>query len=471
MRTYQYCIYIFTLLVMTLYSCNKEWLEVKADAQQAVPTTNKDFQALLDQSVRMNNFLISLGEVAADGHYVDESAWNSADAIAKNAYTWSHDLPYRDVVSWLGIYNRIFNNNIVLDGMTKRIDPVSEDDKFVLGQALFNRSVAFWSVAQHYCNPFNNNTASSELGIPLRLNIDLAEQSKRSTVMQTYGQILSDLKTSATYLPKDTPYPTRPDKAAAFAMLARTYLSMSIYDSAYVYSNRSLELENDLIDFTELSESQPNFGLFPKEVLFHDVLYTGEVSGFLTRNYLVDSTFYDSYDENDLRKIILFSKNNNLVTFKGNYNDNADELFAGLAVDEMYLVRAECLVRLGKIDEGLNDLNYLLKKRYKKSVDGTSLFEDYTAVGETEALQYVLQERRKELILRGLRWSDLRRLNSDERFDVTIDRIVDDELITLLPGSKRYTFPIPDDVIEQSGMTQNMMFLPPTKVRVINIEK
>jgi hypothetical protein len=101
------------------------------------------------------------------------------------------------------------------------------------------------------------------------------------------------------------------------------------------------------------------------------------------------------------------------------------------------------------------DLNTLIERRWKKKGDEIN-FIPFTASTETEALTKILEERRKELVTRGLRWSDLRRLNMDPRFQVTLNRSYDHEIYQLLPNDKRYTFAIPQNEIEGSGIEQNV---------------
>jgi hypothetical protein len=75
-------------------------------------------------------------------------------------------------------------------------------------------------------------------------------------------------------------------------------------------------------------------------------------------------------------------------------------------------------------------------------------------VDATEALNIILIERRKELLMRGLRWMDIKRLNKEDA-GIVMKRTINGQTYTLLPNDLRYSFPIPEDVISLSGMQQN----------------
>ncbi|WP_343609398.1 RagB/SusD family nutrient uptake outer membrane protein [Chryseobacterium oranimense] len=110
---------------------------------------------------------------------------------------------------------------------------------------------------------------------------------------------------------------------------------------------------------------------------------------------------------------------------------------------------AECKIRLNRVEEGMNDLNNLLIKRWK-----TGTFVPITANSQAEALDIVLKERRKELLIRGLRWPDLKRYNRDGA-NITLTRTVKGQTYTLPPNDLRYAIAIPEDIITLSGMPQN----------------
>jgi hypothetical protein len=96
----------------------------------------------------------------------------------------------------------------------------------------------------------------------------------------------------------------------------------------------------------------------------------------------------------------------------------------------------------------MNVLNDLLVKRFK---NGT--FVPLTALNAIEALDMILAERRKELPFRGLRWSDLRRLNKEGE-NITIRRMVNGIMYELPPKSKKYVFLLPDNVVNRGHVEQ-----------------
>ena len=164
---------------------------------------------------------------------------------------------------------------------------------------------------------------------------------------------------------------------------------------------------------------------------------------------IVDTLLYRSYSVNDLRKTVFYE--NNGKTWKGSYNtyQGPPSIFDGLSTNEIYLIRAESRIRNGNLSGGLDFLNTLLRKRYK-----TGSFTDLTAATAADALNLVLIERRKELPFRGLRWTDLRRLNR-EGANITLKRILSGVSYTLPPNDPRWVLLIPDIEVNRSGIPQN----------------
>lgn len=444
--------------IFLLAGClKKDWFDVKFDKQQSVPTTMKDLQALLDNGGLFNICPIS-GENASDSHIINPAEESSLAGMELNTYVWSKKDRSQHVVDWgggqYGSYSRIYTTNLILESLDKII-PMSEAERLeynnIRGAAHFYRGKSFFELAELFVPPFNRATEADKLGIPLRLESDVTIKSVRSTVKETYDQIINDLIKSVELLPIKQQFKTRPTKVAAYALLSRIYLSLENYPEAKKYSELALNLFQHLLDYQKLNYNSTRnpFQPYNDETIFYS--YMSGFEYFTVSGIFVNKSLYDLYEAEDLRKKAFFNYNRStdIVTYKGSYSGRGFSFFNGLATDELYLIRAECNAREGNHIAAMEDLNRLLRMRW------TSEFIDKIASNAEEALILVLVERRKELIFRGVRWSDLRRLNKDPRFALTLYRNHMGVEYKIEPNSYKYTFPIPDDVIEMSGMQQN----------------
>jgi hypothetical protein len=166
----------------------------------------------------------------------------------------------------------------------------------------------------------------------------------------------------------------------------------------------------------------------------------------------IDTTLYALYADNDLRKSLYFLNHaDGSQRFKGSLA-GSNVLFQGPTVAEMMLIRSECLSRRNSQDsrdQALQLLNQLLEKRYQTGTFVPIQYED-----SQQLLDTILAERQKELIFRGERWADIKRLNMEGR-NIVLRRYVNNDWIQLEPNSPRYATPIPEKVIDLSGMQQN----------------
>ncbi len=451
----QHRIYLIITLLLFI-GCEKqnEFLDKKPNDALIVPTTLNDFKLLLNNEQLFNTNDPSLGVISGEDFYISNDIWLSATTIEQNTYIWASDIyqSKKTYSDWAQPYNAIYEANYILEGLAKMIPSPSQVTEYntYKGQAMFYRAWNFYNLVQTYAPPYDSTTANSDLGILLRLSSDFNIKYKRASVKDSYTKIISDLTTALSLLPAATEHKTtQATSITANAMLARVYLAMGKYDLAFKYSDATLNQNSKLIDFNTLDASAyPISNGFVVEDIFHNSLtgynitYYGEPE--------VDSILYASYDENDLRKSVYFGLSDyGVISFKGSYDYYGYE-YTGLAIDEMYLIRAECYARAGNTQAAINDLNTLLITRWK-----TGTFIPYTASSSDDALIQVLQERRKELVFRGLRWTDLRRLNKEDRFKTTLTRIINSHSYTLPPNDKKYVLPIPDDEIRLNEIPQN----------------
>lgn len=466
MNNTSYNIFLISILFIFFYSCKEKWLDEKPKKSLVVPVTIADFQALLDNEERMNGFgsgiIPAMGEISSDDYEMLESTFNTiATSTARNCYTFQKDV-YEGILNisdWDNPYRPVFYANIALEGLQKITPTTGEIVNFnnVKGSAFFFRAYSFFSLSHHFCKPYNKETSSSDLGIILKLKSEITN-TPRATLEDTFKQIIDDLLEAEKYLPDLPSIQTRPSRSAVYALLARVYLTMGDYNNALKYSNQCLAIKSKLIDFNTLDPSSSSpFTPFNDEVIFSSELIGYGVIAPYNNNRLVSNELYIKYEENDLRKQLYFRPAGDRFTFKGSYNSIYSGNFAGLAIDEVLLTKAECLARTDKISEAMLVLQDLLIKRYKfNNLTNSSTYKGKIASDENEALQTILMERRKELLFRGTRWLDLRRLNSDSRFAVTVTRKLNGQVYTLLPNDTRYVFLIPDSELKFNSVPQNI---------------
>jgi tetratricopeptide (TPR) repeat protein len=450
---YRCLLYIFFMLPVLagITSC-KKYLDAKPDDRLSLPATIADMQLLMDDYNSMNARFAYAQELAADNFYLATEDWQTQIPVQRDLYTWQPNDQTLD--QWTSAYESVLSANVVLDNIDGvNYSPAEQSSwRNVKGSALFFRAAYFYNLAQVFAVPYNESSAGTDLGIPLRLNADYTQVSVRASIAQTYQQIISDLQQAAALLPETPMIKSRPCKPAAFGLLGRIYLDMQEYEKAGLYADSCLQLYDRLIDFNTLDAAADiPMERFNDEVIFEALSPLAD--GLSQAVCKIDTILYGSYAPNDLRRGTWFFNNMGYISFKGDYGargpDNG-QVFTGVVTDEQYLIRAESHARAGNSNAAMNDLNTLLEKRWL-----AGSFVPLTATDANDALRKVLTERRKELLFRGTRWSDLRRFRNDPQFAVTPVRILNGQRFELPPNSPRYVLKLPASVIEMTNMPQN----------------
>ncbi len=430
---------------MLLLNCNR-FLDEKSDSTLATAETLADNQALLDDYATLASNSTS-GEIAAEDVFVTDADFNTMyDEAMKRLYTWQPSYVSLPTGSdWENCFRRIKIYNTVLFNLGHYEIGNSEN---VEGQALLLRGAAYLEAAQIWCLAYDKNTAETKLGLPLRLDPDMNIPSVRSTLQETYSQILADLHRAAILLPVNQLAVSRPSKITALAYLSRVYLYMGDYTNALKHGKEALSYHDGLMNFNTLNPASA-YPIKNKnvEVLLPTLM---SYSPFLaTTKAKINNDLYQSYDANDLRKTIFFKPlATGEILFKGNYSGSTTRMSC-IATDEVYLNVAEAQAYLEDNTSAMLTLNDLLRTRWKS---GT--FIELSASSGAQALQIIRAERRKELLFRGLRWADLKRYNR-EGANISLSKIISGQLFTLPPNDLRYAIAIPEDIIKMTGMPQN----------------
>ena len=442
-------LFTVTIALLLLASSCRELLSEKSDLKLSTPATIEDNQALIDSFGFMNADFASSGETSSDDYYMTDADYNGLYYEQdKRLYTWMPDhvsRPSSAGNTWSKGYRAIYIANSVLHNLQSfHITGATADN--VKGQALALRAARYLDAAQIWCPAYRKSSAAADLGLPLRLDPDMNTPTIRSSVQQTYDQILSDLNAALPLLPDQQISKMRISKTAVHGLLARTYLFMGSYDKSLFHSKQALLLQSDLMDFNTINpDVEYTIADFNKEITF----WAGMSYEYHLIPAKIPQSIYNLYAVNDLRKEVYFTTDaSNQILFTGYYN-NENGPSPAVAVDELYLMAAESYARLNQVSDAMSHLNQLLVTRWK-----TGTYVHFTAANKEEALAVILAERRKELLIRGLRWPDLKRYNRDGA-NITLTRTVSGQQFVLHPNDLRYAIAIPEEIIEITGIPQN----------------
>lgn len=429
-------IFLYALGFLVFSACSKTtFLDKKQDNSLVVPATLADCQKLLDNDMVMNT-VSTLGWTLTDDYVFEEGFVNQLTMDDRAQYTFaSNPFPSGESPDWNAVYPVVFYANQVLE-VLNNIQPAVTDQALynkLRGGAHFFRAYANFDLVTTFAKQYDQATAATDPGIPLRKSVDIGEPVFRSSVADTYAFIEADMEQALRLLPLSEPVPTRPTRPAGYAFLARYHLVKGDYAKALLYSDSCLMFRNELMNYNDYTR----FPKFNREVIFHATL----VYGKLNFNGSIHPEILASYTENDLRgtTLILYPYQG-YTLFMGSYTGNSYR-FGGLATDEVYLTRAEAAARLGNWEAAVSDVNLLLENRMRQGH-----FVPATANSQEEAIDLVLLERRRELLFRVVRQLDLRRLNHEGR-NIVVKRAFEGSQYELLPQSNLYTMPIPPQVI------------------------
>jgi tetratricopeptide (TPR) repeat protein len=452
---YHYKIVIaFLLLTTGTISCRKYVEEVPIQGQRVLVYT-EDYRFLLNNRDQQETAfglvpLMSSDDVDLTAPEIQNNM--KANNIQTAIYTWSKPF-YTELATdndWNSLYAAMYTYNIVIDGVMNSKGGDLSLKQSLQGEALLQRAFNYFSLANLYGKQYDAATAETDLAVPLLLKAALFVDLKRATVKQVYEQVLKDIRAAIPVLLPKQDINSRPNKAAAYALLSKVYLNMRDFSNAAAFADSTLALSNTLYDYN-VAVGGSSY-IFPSQFEDQQILLR-KVPRQTFGTPQLSQAILDLLGTKDLR-YVLFVRPGTLFypAFVGTgfwsreqYSGAPDKPAVGLSVNETWLIKAECLARANKKDEALEMLNALRKLRFR-STD----YADLTAATAVEALQLIVNERRREFFGSGLRWFDQRRLNKDPQFATTVSRVFNGITYTLEPNSNSYVFPLANILIAQN---------------------
>lgn len=385
-----------------------------------------------------------------------------------------------DSYTWRDLYQRINVANIVL----KEIDDVdinspkdySSIDR-IKGECYFLRAQFYFTLVNIYADAYSPKDAKSTLGIPIKLteyvehDKDKDSQFERMSVDEVYKQIVSDLNSSIDHFTKtDEKKPSfRASKEAAMLLLSRVYLFMQDWENSIKASEMFLENTKALFNYTTVTDGVAISDESPELVFSQGALNLQNVFTALGGDFCISSDLYDLYEDNDSRKSLFFavSPSTDSVMLARKYKKEVRRSYVSdvfmLRTSEAYLNLMEARVMNDDFAGATRIMDEFLEHRITN-------YEPKT-YSNSELIDVVRNERRKELCLEGHRWFDLRRYAVNEKSPFKKDIIrafaiynwdsrMQAEYVEyykLEKDDKSYTFSIPKSVLDfDTGMPDNI---------------
>lgn len=392
--------------------------------------------------------IIAIGDMASDnslaspstGHFVIFNNYNISETTSELEQIWEYT--YRAVNGSTNVINGTYD-------LEQKVVSSEKSKLFsIRSQAYALRALSSFALVNVFGLPHGENTNPNG-GIILVTDRAIVPFQKvsRSSVAETYTQILKDIENAQLALAKSSEKISAfyLNEAAIFALEARVKLYIKDYEGAAEAAQKALEIANPsamddeayINSWTGIALSGETIFSFAKKEddnLSANSLNTlyGSYGGKLT------SDLISIFNSNDIRLQLVSKSDNRGLKYPGTTSNAATNNIPILRVSEMYLIIAEAMAQTGNIAESQKALFYTAKR----DLDITSASN--LPSNKTGLLDFIALERRREFFQEGHRWYDARRTgekimvnNHSNIFDV-----------------RKFVYPIPANEINAGAGTQ-----------------
>lgn len=457
MKKISYIQLIWLALLLTgLQNCDTNLKPIDLIPESRAFESANDVYAAYRIAFRNAPSLIAITSYATDNVHLP-STNNGEGALT---YQWAYN-PDKDVAAWASLYNGIDNINRSLEGAQKLLNkgaatPSQLDS--IRGQLYGLRAYYYWALLKRFSNPQKPDSP----GVPLKTEqkIDIFEKPARAPVQKVLHFIASDVSRADSLMKEGGPI-TLFNKSALTALKARIALWTGEFSQA-VSQTSKLIAQYPLAtgeEFKKVWTDLSHTGVIMKKsmVKADGTSLIGRTWAFRNGTLLFNpsSGLLSLYSDDDIRKKTYFKidsekpEKNEIIKYKGS---SAKGLLRKdvkmIRVAEMYFIRAEAQAQLDQLEKAADDLNHIRKARLKP----------YSAISfssKTEALEKILESRRREMCFEGQRWYDLKRNHLPIK-RAEKDCPTSSGGCTLPPDDPHWLFPIPQaEIFANPNVTQN----------------
>ena len=495
---------IFILLASFLSGCS-DFLEPKAKSEFVPKDASSMNELLLGEAyprydrAELNLFLGLLDDDVDGAPYqkpatgVDPNLWTAVFSWQPEMYDQMNKANGSNYSIYKRYYELILGANAVLD----YIQDINDDDvnmvNYVTAQALTLRAFYYLTLVNIFGAPYNQDKTA--MGVPLKLNSGVEQKDlARNSVEEVYAQIIKDLDEAGRLyhlLPEDQQWDAnyRTSLPMVHLLLSRAYLYMEEWNKAAVYADSVMTNKNfQLLDLNSIADVN-NMG-FPVYMDHHAYRTSPETIfpysnvsdcvGWLynVRNqdgehsyFRASQTLLNTFADKDLRKTRYISRSwytapgesapmyqafGKVAMSTERYYQpltNGTLTFGrSLRLSEAYLNYCEAKAMLAQQGEAAAQgeaIRALEKLRVKRFAP-----ENYhtAEITNTESLiNFIREERRRELCFEDHRWFDLRRWGMPEIQHTWYPNENTKIVYTLKKNDLGYTLPLPNTALESNA--------------------
>lgn len=460
---------LITSVCMALASCNLD----------LVPEGQSTLQKTTDLELLLNAKQIKIKPAEDLGVIVDEDYGQDFTPIAtliKNANTMvSANLTYNDTIHRASLvssdsrYNSIYQYIVYMNVLLEKIDGASGDDSAkpaLKAEARITRAYYHYIAANIYARQYDDATAAKEGGIAYVTDVGLSDK-KQLDLAEDYEDMLADCTDDLISLLPDKAHVTRLSKSAGYAIRAKILFQMKHYQEALPYALKALEGDGNIEDRSVIMTTH-RWSMLSTSA--NNMLYIAAVG---------DQSPIPNREQLSLETVPLFEKGDYVKDYaysdgtveSGNEFWNADygamdsgidgaleatgeDAFVnpwGITVERMMYLAAECYIRTGEIQKGLDLINRVREKR----IDPQH-YQPFTASSEKEAMALLQRAKFIEDIGSYENFFDRKRWNSETAYKKNITRHIPDVGdFTITPESQYWVMPFSLKVMQNSDYKQN----------------
>lgn len=366
------------------------------------------------------------------------------------------DSPYE------GLYGTISKvaNVVIVNSETASGDPTVLNQ--LKAEAFILRAFLHYRLVNIYAKAYDPATAATDGGIPYVDDINFETQNDKKTVKEVYDHLISDINAGIALngLPDNPKNAMRIGKGFAYGVKAQIMMSMRDYAAALEAANEALKYNSTLEDH------RPYMNITPRAARVLTRLGFNATDNVF---YAFGSNIDPSLRNASVEVVTNYESGNIVRNHTDTYNQIFGELYsnvpgsplwlapsyqgnsAGMTTSDLVLIKAEALIRVNRIAEGMAEIE---KIRIRRNDPAT--YSALTATTEAQAMAALQKVSRIEFLFTIRNFINIKRWNREAKYPITVTRKIGAVTYTLQPNSPLYVFAFPQSATQfNTSLTQN----------------